>query len=208
MQHLIYAAAALAAVTGTHAAAATKTAIFAGGCFWCIEKDFESVKGVKEVKSGYTGGKMKNPTYRDHGRHIEAVEIQYDPAVVTYETLVSKFFRSIDPIDAGGQFCDRGNSYTSAIFTQTAQEREIALAEIAAIDATGKLGKKIVTPVRNATRFYDAEAYHQDYYKSSAIVVTRRGPKSKAEAYKFYRKGCGRDARVNQLWGSEAAFAH
>ncbi|MCL4126999.1 UNVERIFIED_CONTAM: hypothetical protein GTU68_059933 [Idotea baltica] len=206
MKKLLLIGAVFAASTGAVFADATKTAIFAGGCFWCIESDFESLKGVKEVVSGYTGGKNANPTYKTIGTHIEAVKIFYDPSVVSYETLVDKFFRSVDPTDAGGQFCDRGNSYTTAIFAANASERAIAKSAIAEIDASGKLPKKVVTPVRNASTFYDAEDYHQDYYKKSDKVLTRFGRVSKASAYKKYRKGCGRDERVKQLWGSDAAF--
>jgi peptide-methionine (S)-S-oxide reductase len=190
------------------AAAQSKKAYFAGGCFWCIEKDFETVKGVSEVVSGYTGGKTANPTYKQVTKggtgHYEAVEIRYNAGQVSYDDLLYKFFRSVDPTDAGGQFCDRGNSYRTAIFVTNAAEK--AAAEKAKARAEKDLGRKIVTPILNASRFYNAEAYHQDYYKSSEVVLTRRGPKTKANAYKFYRKACGRDDRVKQLWGSDAAF--
>ncbi|WP_240513949.1 peptide-methionine (S)-S-oxide reductase MsrA [Paramylibacter kogurei] len=206
MKKLLLSAVVFAASTIGAYAAGTKTAVFAGGCFWCVESDFESLKGVKEVVSGYTGGKNANPTYKTIGSHIEAVKIFYDPSVISYETLVDKFFRSVDPTDAGGQFCDRGNSYTTAIFANGASERAIAEKAIAAINASGKLPKKVVTPVRNASKFYDAEDYHQDYYKQTSKVLTRFGRITKASAYKKYRKGCGRDERVKQLWGSDAAF--
>lgn len=188
--------------------AQTKKAYFAGGCFWCIEKDFESVKGVSEVVSGYTGGKTANPTYKQvtggNTGHYEAVEIRYNAGQVSYDELLYKFFRSVDPTDAGGQFCDRGDSYRTAIFVTNASEK--AAAEKAKARAEKDLGRKIVTPILNASRFYNAEAYHQDYYKSSDVVLTRRGPKTKANAYKFYRNACGRDKRVKQLWGGDAAF--
>lgn len=190
------------------AEAQNKKAFFAGGCFWCIEKDFETVKGVSEVVSGYTGGKTANPTYKQVTKggtgHYEAVEIRYNAGQVSYDDLLYKFFRSVDPTDSGGQFCDRGDSYRTAIFVTNASEK--AAAEKAKARAEKDLGRKIVTPILNASRFYDAEAYHQDYYKSSEVVLTRRGPKSKASAYKFYRNACGRDKRVKQLWGSDAAF--
>ncbi len=196
-------------VNATEAVAAQKKAFFAGGCFWCIESDFESLKGVSEVVSGYTGGKTANPTYKQVTKggtgHYEAVEIRYNDASVSYDQLLHAFFRSVDPTDAGGQFCDRGNSYRTAVFVTNATER--AAAEKAKAKAQKDLGKKIVTPILNASKFYNAEAYHQDYYKSSEIVLTRRGPKSKANAYKFYRKACKRDQRVKQLWGSAAPFA-
>ncbi|MBT8458959.1 MAG: peptide-methionine (S)-S-oxide reductase MsrA [Silicimonas sp.] len=198
----------LAAQTGT-ADAAQKKAYFAGGCFWCVESDFESLAGVSEVVSGYTGGKTKNPTYKQVTKggtgHYEAVEIRYNDSQVTYDQLLFNFFRSVDPTDAGGQFCDRGNSYRTAVFVTNAQER--AAAEAAKARAQKDLGRKIVTPILNAGRFYKAEAYHQDYYKSGEIVLTRRGPKSKANAYKFYRKACKRDQKIRQLWGSAAPFA-
>lgn len=188
------------------AEAQSKKAYFAGGCFWCIESDFESIKGVSEVVSGYTGGKTSNPTYKQVTKggtgHYEAVEIRYNAGQVSYDDLLYKFFRSVDPTDAGGQFCDRGESYRTAIFVTNGAEK--AAAEKAKARAEKDLGQKIVTPILNASRFYNAEAYHQDYYKSSDVVLTRRGPKSKANAYKFYRNACGRDKRVKQLWGNDA----
>ncbi len=191
------------------AQAAQKRAFFAGGCFWCVEADFEKVKGVSEVVSGYTGGKTKNPTYKQVTKggtgHYEAVEIRYNDSSVSYDRLLHLFFRSVDPTDAGGQFCDRGNSYRTAIFVTNPQER--AAAEKAKAEGEKELGRKIVTPILNAGQFYNAEAYHQDYYKASDVVITRRGPKSKKEAYKFYRKACKRDQKVRQLWGSAAPFA-
>ncbi|AZQ69439.1 peptide-methionine (S)-S-oxide reductase [Silicimonas algicola] len=198
-----------AAFHGSRAAAAEARAYFAGGCFWCVEADFEKVKGVSEVVSGFMGGTVANPTYKQVTRggtgHYEAVEVRYDPNVVSYAQLLNLFFRSVDPTDAGGQFCDRGESYRTAIFVSNAQEK--AAAEQAKTNAQSDLGQKIVTPIRDAAAFYPAEAYHQDYYKGSSIILTRRGPKSQKEAYKFYRSSCGRDARVKQLWGSAAPFA-
>jgi len=194
---------------GSRAEAAEARAYFAGGCFWCVEADFEKVKGVSEVVSGFMGGTVANPTYKQVTRggtgHYEAVEVRYDPSVVSYAQLLNLFFRSVDPTDAGGQFCDRGESYRTAIFVSNAQEK--AAAEQAKTNAQSDLGQKIVTPIRDATAFFPAEAYHQDYYKGSSIILTRRGPKSQKEAYKFYRSSCGRDARVKQLWGSAAPFA-
>lgn len=191
------------------AEAAQKRAYFAGGCFWCVEKDFEQVPGVREVVSGYTGGTTANPTYKQVTRggtgHYEAVEIRYDSSKVSYDRLLYLFFRSVDPTDAGGQFCDRGDSYRTAIFVTNAAER--AAAEKAKSQAQRDLGRRIVTPIIDASRFYNAESYHQDYYKKSDVILTRRGPKTKAEAYKFYRKSCKRDQRVKRLWGSAAPFA-
>jgi peptide-methionine (S)-S-oxide reductase len=191
--------------TAGAAQAATEKAIVAGGCFWCVESDFESVPGVKEVVSGYTGGSLKNPTYENHDGHLEAVEITFDNSVISYETLIAKFLRSIDVTDAGGQFCDRGEAYTTAIFALDAGQK--AAAQKAVAEAEAALGQKVVTPVRNAKTFWTAEDYHQDYYKGTDIVLTRAGPKKQSNAYKFYRKACGRDARVKELWGAEAAFA-
>lgn len=199
----------LAVQCGIARAAATEKAYFAGGCFWCVEADFEKLKGVGDVVSGYTGGTVANPTYKQVTRggtgHFEAVEIPYDPAVISYDQLLHAFFRSVDPTDAGGQFCDRGESYRTAIFVTDSEQR--AKAEAAKAAAERELGKKIVTPILDAKSFYRAEAYHQDYYKGSETVLTRRGPKSKASAYKFYRDACGRDQRVRQLWGNAALFA-
>ena len=185
--------------------AQAETAIVAGGCFWCVESDFEAVEGVSEVVSGYSGGDLADPTYKDHEGHFEAVQITFDPAVISYGELMEKFLRSVDVLDAGGQFCDRGDAYRTAIFVQGAAQRKAAEAAVA--EAETALGQKIVTPVLDAGTFWVAEDYHQDYYKGSNIVLTRAGPKSQANAYKFYRKACGRDARVQELWGSQA-FTH
>lgn len=197
-------------VTQTRAnAAETKTATFAGGCFWCVESDFEQVPGVIEAVSGFTGGAVANPTYKQVVKggtgHLEAVEITYDPAKVSYDQLLHMFFRSVDPTDAGGQFCDRGHSYTTAVFVSNPAEK--AAAEAAISQAGADLGQAIVTPILSTADFYPADDYHQDYYKQSKTVLTRFGPISKKKAYKRYRKACGRDARVKQLWGDAAPFA-
>ncbi len=198
---------AIALLLGLTGAAAAKTekAIVAGGCFWCVESDFEAVPGVNNVVSGYTGGSSQNPTYEDHEGHYEAVEITFDNSVISYDELIAKFLRSVDVLDAGGQFCDRGNAYRTAIFVAGAAQKEAALAAVAEAEAV--LGQKIVTPVKGAKTFWIAEDYHQDYYKGTDIVLTRAGPKKQANAYKFYRKACGRDARVKAVWGPEA-FSH
>ncbi|WP_299372345.1 peptide-methionine (S)-S-oxide reductase MsrA [uncultured Tateyamaria sp.] len=189
-------------------AQALETLTVAGGCFWCVEADFEKVKGVKEAVSGFTGGTVANPTYKQvvNGGtgHIEAVQITYDPAQVSVDTLLTLFFRSVDPTDAGGQFCDRGQSYTTAVF---ATPDQTAAAQSAKAAAQADLGQNVVTPILSESTFYPADAYHQDYYKQSKIILTRFGPKSKASAYKAYREACGRDARVKELWGSAAPFA-
>lgn len=182
----------------------------AGGCFWCVEADFEKVAGVRGAVSGFTGGTVANPTYKQvvsgGTGHLEAVQIDYDPSKVSLRQLYDLFFRSIDPTDAGGQFCDRGESYTTAIFVTNDAEREAAQAAKAA--AEKELGQKIVTPIRDASPFFPADAYHQDYYQQDKLVLTRFGPRSKASAYKKYRDACKRDQRVEQLWGDAAPFTN
>jgi peptide-methionine (S)-S-oxide reductase len=195
----------LVLVAGIAGMARADTAIVAGGCFWCVESDFEAVPGVSEVVSGYTGGDLQNPTYRNHEGHYEAVEITFDPGVISYGEIIATFLRSVDVLDAGGQFCDRGDAYRTAIFVQDGAQRQAARAAVAEAEAV--LGQKIVTPVLDAGTFWIAEDYHQDYYKGTDIILTRAGPKKQANAYKFYRKACGRDARVRELWGAEA-FSH
>jgi peptide-methionine (S)-S-oxide reductase len=184
------------------AQAEVQKAVVAGGCFWCVESDFEALPGVIEVVSGYTGGATENPTYRNHDGHLEAVEITFDSSLVSYDQLIRLFLRSVDVTDAGGQFCDRGDSYRTAIFALDAGQRRSAQAAVA--EAEAALGATVVTPVLDAGRFWVAEDYHQNYYRSGGIILTRVGPKSKANAYKFYREACGRDARVQALWGAEA----
>ncbi|MEL7106347.1 MAG: peptide-methionine (S)-S-oxide reductase MsrA [Pseudomonadota bacterium] len=195
----------LAVQCGQAKAQSGDVAIFAGGCFWCVEADFEKVRGVGDAVSGFTGGSTGTPSYRNSGDHIEAVRIPFNSGQVSYQQLVSLFFRSVDVFDAGGQFCDRGREYTTAIFYANDAQRQAAEAEKAR--AERQLGRSIVTPILPASQFYPVGAYHQDYYKQSSIVVTRRGPKTKAEAYKFYRNACGRDQRVREIWGNRAAFA-
>jgi peptide-methionine (S)-S-oxide reductase len=192
-------------------AGGTETLTVAGGCFWCVEADFESVRGVKEAVSGFAGGTTANPTYKQVTAggtgHYEAVQIQFDPDVISRDTILALFFRSVDPADAGGQFCDRGPSYRTAIFADgPAQE---AAARKAKEEAQKALGKAIVTPILGASGFFPADAYHQDYYKSSdRLAVTSVGiGVKKSTAYKRYRKGCGRDRQVKQLWGAAAPFA-
>lgn len=187
------------------AAAQADTAIVAGGCFWCVESDFEAVPGVKDVVSGYSGGDQLNPTYGNHEGHYEAVRITFDPARISYADLIGKFLRSVDVTDSGGQFCDRGPAYRTAIFADGAAQKAAALAAVA--QAEQALGKKVVTPVLPAGTFWLAEGYHQDYYKGSNIILTRAGPKRQSKAYAFYREACGRDVAVRALWGAEA-FSH
>lgn len=185
-------AVALAGQFPVQASAAQKTAIFAGGCFWCVEKDFEHVDGVSEVVSGYTGGTLENPTYRNHEGHVEAVRIMFDDSKVSYQDLLKTYWRSVDPTDAGGQFCDRGHSYTTAIFALDDEQMKQAELSRAEVEASGKLPGPVVTPILAASFFTDAEDYHQDYYKKNPV------------RYNYYRKGCGRDARIDALWGEEA----
>lgn len=191
------------------AAADTETAVFAGGCFWCVEADFERVGGVIKAESGFIGGTVANPTYKQVTAggtgHYEAVRITYDSDQIGYDKLLWAFFRSVNPTDPGGQFCDRGDSYRTAIFVNNPQQK--ALAETAKAEAATDLGKKIATPILDAGPFYLAGEYHQDYYKSSDIILTRFGPRKKSVAYKLYRASCGRDERVKQLWGANAPFA-
>lgn len=190
-------ATALATPTKAPAPAKAAIAVFAGGCFWCVESDFDKVPGVTSTISGYTGGRVKNPSYEDvtseTSGHREAVKITYDPAKVSYAQLVDYFFHHIDPTDSGGQFCDRGESYTTAIFVASPQQR--AVAEKAKTAAAATLKKPIATSILDLTVFYPAEDYHQNYYKTNP------------GHYAFYRSACGRDARVRQVWG-KAAGAH
>ena len=173
------------------------SAVFAGGCFWCVEADFDKVEGVYETISGYTGGALDNPTYKQvsHGGtgHFEAVKISYDPEIVSYEELTEYFFRHIDPVDARGQFCDKGHSYLSAVFVSNEDEKQIVTAEIERINQSGVLPAPVVTEVLDAQTFWPAEDYHQDYYKKNPI------------RYRYYRNGCGRDKRVRELWGPSGA---
>ena len=191
-------------------AAQAATTVVAGGCFWCVEADFESVPGVSKAVSGFSGGSKSNPTYKDVTKggtgHYEAVTITYNPNKVSYEKLLHLFLRSVDVTDRGGQFCDRGDSYRTAIFVKNDKER--AIAEAAIKQAEADLGRKIVTPILNQGKFYAADRGHQNYYKGKSLVITRFGPKTKANAYKAYRKACGRDAKVKSLWGSAASFAN
>ncbi len=200
--------AALAAATVSLAAPArADTALVAGGCFWCVEADFESIAGVGDAVSGFAGGTTADPTYRSSGDHIEAVAIPFDEGTIAYRQILDLYFRSIDPTDAGGQFCDRGREYTTAVFVDGPEQR--AIAEAAKADAEAALGQPIVTPIVDATAFYPVDAYHQDYYKSDdRIAVSSLGiGVPKREAYVRYRQGCGRDARVRALWGDAAPFA-
>ncbi len=186
----------LAPVVAQTAPAALETATFAGGCFWCVEADFQKVDGVVSVVSGFMGGKTPNPTYKQvvYGGtgHAEAVQLKFDPAKVTYERLVYIFWRTIDPLDVGGQFCDRGDSYRTVIFTNSEAQKKVADASKAALDASGRFKQKIATEIVAAGPFTAAEDYHQNFH------VKDPG------RYYSYRAGCGRDARVKAVWGAEA----
>jgi len=166
-------------------------AIFAGGCFWCTESDMEHVPGVVAAVSGYTGGTTRNPTYEQVGSettgHVEAVRVTYDPRRISYRQLVDRFWRTIDVTDDGGQFCDRGPNYHTAVFVTPAQ-RPIAEASRAAAAKALRTGR-LLTPIRPASAFWPAEDYHQDFYKKNPL------------RYRVYRQGCGRDARIAAVWG-------
>jgi peptide-methionine (S)-S-oxide reductase len=176
------------------ALAAEKIATFAGGCFWCTESDFEKLPGVSSAVSGYTGGSRPNPTYEQTSSgntgHAEAVEVHYDPAKVTYAQLLDWYWHNIDPTVKDRQFCDEGDQYRSAIFVHDAEERKLAEASKDAV--AKKLGVPVHTQIVDAGPFYVAEEYHQDYYKKNPL------------RYAYYRRGCGRDARLKQIWGDSA----
>lgn len=181
-------------VLAATAQAATATAVFAGGCFWCTESDFEKLPGVVAAESGYTGGKDAHPTYESvsagHTGHTEAVRVTYDPAKVSYAQLVEFFWRTIDPTEKDRQFCDVGNQYRSGIYWGSEAERQVAEASLAALQKSGQF-KKIYTEVKQATPFYVAEDYHQDYYKKNSV------------RYSYYRYSCGRDAQLKRVWKTE-----
>jgi len=192
----------LAAVTLAAAGAAAPQppplakATFAGGCFWCVEADFDKVDGVVSTTSGYIGGHLANPKYEQVAAgttgHAEAVEVVFDPRRVSYEKLLDVFWHSIDPTVVNRQFCDVGSPYRTAIFVHDAAQRRAAEASKAAIEKTKPFPQPIVTPIEPATTFYPAEEYHQDYYLKNPV------------RYRYYRSSCGRDARLKELWGSKA----
>jgi peptide-methionine (S)-S-oxide reductase len=188
----LLAAAALAS-TAAHAQGPTEVATFAGGCFWCVEADFDKVPGVISTTSGYTGGTLHNPTYRQVTTkttgHAEAVRIVFDPTRVSYAQLLEKYWRSIDPTTPDRQFCDSGSPYRSAIFAHDDRQLEAARASLAALQRSKPFPQPIVTAIERAGPFYAAEEEHQDYYRKNPV------------RYQYYRSGCGRDARLEQLWG-------
>ena len=172
-----------------------ETAIFAGGCFWCVEKDFETVNGVIEVVSGYSGGTVDSPNYKHvsftETGHFEAAEVLFNPDIVSYRELVDYFWTTVDPTDPTGQFCDKGSSYRTAVFA-TPEQMETARQSLKTVRDTKPFEAEIVTPILPAVTFYDAEDYHQDYYRKNPV------------RYKVYRTGCRRDARLDDLWGDAA----
>lgn len=183
---------ALTVVSG-HAREGTETAVFAGGCFWCMEPPYDKLEGVTDTTSGYAGGDLENPSYErvssGETDHLEVVRVRYNPEKVAYRKLLEVFWRNVDPLDDGGQFCDRGQQYTTAIFIQSQAQRDAAQASKQALAESGRFDQPIVTPVRKLEAFYPAEDYHQDYYDKNPI------------RYWFYRNSCGRDARLEELWG-------
>lgn len=204
MRSVLFAAALVASSLAAPLPASAETAIFAGGCFWCLESDMDKVAGVTDTVSGYAGGTTDNPTYKsyEHGGHREVVKVEFDPSKISYRALVDILLRSVDVTDAGGQFCDRGFAYSTAIYALNDEQANAAKAAIEA--AQEDLGQKIVTPVESAAKFWPAEDYHQNYYRSEERTLTRFGYVTRASAYKGYRKGCGRDAQVRAVWGAEA----
>ena len=183
------------AASASFAQGPTAKATFAGGCFWCVESDFDKVPGVLSTTSGYIGGTVANPTYEQVTAkttgHAEAVEIVFDPSKISYAQLLEKFWRSIDPTTKDRQFCDAGSPYRSAIFTHDAAQAAAAQASLAALEKSKPFKEPIVTQIVPAGPFYAAEAYHQDYYKKNPV------------RYTYYRSSCGRDARLEQLWGKK-----
>jgi len=188
-------AALVLATAGPGSAATPEKAVFAGGCFWCMEEAFEKVEGVSAVVSGYEGGSVDNPTYEQVSSggtgHYEVVEVEYDPDVVSYEQLLDAFWRNIDPYDDRGQFCDKGSQYLSAVFYGSDEERQLAEASKAKI--AEETGMPVVTAVLADTTFYPAEEYHQDYYHTNEA------------RYKYYKFACGRAQRLEEIWGEPAA---
>lgn len=171
------------------------TATFAAGCFWCVEEAFDKVEGVVETTSGFTGGGVADPTYDQVSTgatgHTEAVRVRYDPSAVEYETLLDTFWRNVDPTDAGGQFCDRGDQYRSGIFVHSERQRELAAASKRELQNGPDAPAPIVTPIEDAGSFYPAEEYHQNYYRKNPL------------RYRYYKNACGRADRLEALWGKK-----
>ena len=180
----------------TKVAAGTEVAIFAGGCFWCMEHPFDSIPGVQSVTSGYAGGTKVNPTYEEVSSgstgHAESVKVVYDPKLVSYQKLLYVFWRNVDPLTREGQFCDFGTQYRTAIFYTTAEQKRLAEASKVELEKAGRFKRPIVTEITQAGTFYPAEGYHQHFYKTNPV------------RYNLYRFNCGRDNRLEELWGKEA----
>jgi len=174
----------------------TATAIFAGGCFWCMEPPFDKLEGVIATTSGYTGGHTENPTYKqassDTTGHYEALQVTYDPSIVGYETLLNVFWHNVDPLDAKGQFCDKGESYRTAIFYNNDAQKNLAEASKKELVDSKYFKEEVVAVIKEAKTFYPAEGYHQDYYQKNTV------------RYKYYRFACGRDNRLEELWKNSA----
>lgn len=187
------------AVAAPPSAPKTARAVFAGGCFWCMERPFEALPGVLTVTSGYSGGSVPHPTYEQVSSgatgHAESVQVVYDPSKVTYEQLLEVYWYNVDPTQADGQFCDHGRQYRTAVFTADEAQRRAAEESKRRLEASGKLPGRVVTEIVPAGPFYPAEEYHQDFYRKNPA------------RYEGYRRGCGRDARLRELWGA-AAGAH
>ena len=184
------------AVAQDKAAQGQAAAVFAGGCFWCVEEAFDKLPGILATTSGYTGGTVENPTYRQVTAggtgHFEAVKVEYDPAQVSYEQLLNVFWRNVDPLTPNRQFCDAGDQYRSAIFFGNPEQQRQAEASKVALERSGRFKQPIVTDLLAAARFYPAEEYHQDYYKKNPV------------RYRYYKFTCGRAQRLEELWGSES----
>ncbi|ADZ90981.1 peptide-methionine (S)-S-oxide reductase MsrA [Marinomonas mediterranea] len=189
-----------ASLLSVPANADVQSMIVAGGCFWCVESDFEKVNGVLDVVSGYTGGHTESPSYRQVAAkktgHFEAVKITFEDSVVSLETLSNYFWKTIDPTDPHGQFCDKGSPYKTAMFYQNTQQKSLFEASLAHINKTKPFADEIVTQLLPASTFYLAEDYHQDYYTKNPL------------RYRFYRSSCGRDSRIKTLWGEIASKSH
>ncbi|MDN3517589.1 peptide-methionine (S)-S-oxide reductase MsrA [Aquisalimonas lutea] len=199
---LVALAVTLSTVLGPRAGAAedTATAVFAGGCFWCVEEAFDGVDGVIDHTAGFAGGHVENPSYDQvvagGTGHVEAVRVEYDPADVSYERLLHVFWRNIDPLDDGGQFCDRGSTYRTVIFVQNEDQRRAAERSREELEQSGRFDRPIATEIIADDTFYAAEEYHQDYFKKRPL------------RYKFYVSSCGRYGRLDEVWGDEARPGH
>ena len=185
-----------AAITGTSHSQETEKATFAGGCFWCMEEAFDNVEGVVETVSGYAGGHVEDPSYKEVTRgdtgHYEVVQVTYDPSRVDYEALLDQFWYNVDPLDAGGQFCDRGSQYLTAIFYHNERQQRLARESLRELQRSDRFDQEIQTEIKELDTFYAAEEYHQNYYEKNPM------------RYNFYKTACGREARLKEVWGDDA----